>query len=326
MDRSSISTHNVWPNMQSQKSLPPISNDAVAVETPPCISKLETYPYKEIIVELDAAQRTFWCWFKPRGRACFSHALLDELRIMQAAIKDHETSDGVASGRGFDYMVVGSKSQGAFNLGGDLNLFYRLVRQTDRAALERYAKLCVDVVRDNAESYGKSIVTIAAVEGSCLGGGFEAALSCDVIIAESHVKFGFPEILFGLFPGMGAVNFLSRRLSKTQIDEVLLGGQTYSADAMREMGLVDQVVPTGHAHAATRRYIAHHQKRAQPQAAVCEALRCVSQYSDDEFDRITELWVETAMRLSDRDLNKMLKLTEAQMRKSQLVETARKTA
>ncbi len=297
--------------------MPGLSDNVVVGNQPALpIASLVTHPYEEILVDLDAEQRTFWCWFKPRGRACFSQPLLDELRIMQAFIKnqwpDHAPSDAE-----FDYMVVASKSPGAFNLGGDLSLFNRLVREKNRNELKRYAKLCVDVVRDNADSYGRSIVTIAAIEGSCLGGGFEAALSCDVIIAEDHVKFGFPEILFGLFPGMGAVNFLSRRLSKTQIDELLLSGRTYSAHMMHEMGLVDEVVPPGGAIEATRRYISQHQKRARPQAAVCEALRCARQFSVGEFERITDLWVETAMRLSDRDLNKMIKLVDAQMRKAQ---------
>jgi len=315
MDRTSFSSLSNGLQPNSQVPIAAISTGLAARQPPLPCANLETYPYQEIAVDLDLAHRTFWCWFNPRGRACFSKPLLDELRIMQAFIKNQWPAHA-PTGKEFDYMVVASKSPGAFNLGGDLNLFNRLVREKNRDSLERYAKLCVDVVRDNAESYGQSIVTIAAVEGSCLGGGFEAALSCDVIIAETHVKFGFPEILFGLFPGMGAVNFLSRRVNKNQIDELLLSGRTYSATEMHNMGLVDEVVATGAAVEATRRYIAQHQKRAEPQAAVCEALRCARQFNHAEFDRITELWVETAMRLSNRDLKKMLKLVEAQMRKA----------
>lgn len=276
--------------------------------------QFETYPYRFIDVELDRAARTFWCWFKPRGRACFSLDLLHDLRTMQQLIRaSHGAGTALTS---FDYMVVGSKSRGAYNLGGDLKLFYDLVTRGDRAALHAYAKLCVDVVRDNAASYGKPIVTIALVEGSCLGGGFEAALSCDVIIAEEHVKFGFPEIVFGLFPGMGAVNFLSERIDKFQIDELLLSGKTYSAAEMLERGLVDAVVPTGEGKAAVLNYIQRRQVRASSHAAVCEALRCARRIDNDAFDRITNLWVEAALNLSERDLNKMIKLASAQSRKS----------
>ena len=314
MDRTSFFTQHNWPTSNSQVPIPNLTHDVAGSQPSLPAATLETYPYKEIVVDLDGEHRTFWCWFNPSGRACFSKPLLDDLRIMQTFIKNRWPAHAPV-GTGFDYMVVASKSPGAFNLGGDLSLFNRLVREKNREDLEQYAKLCVDVVRDNAESYGQSIVTIAAVDGSCLGGGFEAALSCDVILAERHVKFGFPEILFGLFPGMGAVNFLSRRITKTQIDELLLSGRTFSATEMQEMGLVDDVVATGGVIEATRRYIARHQKRVNPQAAVCEALRCARQFSANEFDRITELWVETAMRLSDRDLKKMLKLVDAQMRK-----------
>ncbi|MCH9764425.1 MAG: enoyl-CoA hydratase/isomerase family protein [Alphaproteobacteria bacterium] len=317
MNLSSFSALNVWPKHNRLAAISSLTNAFVPFTSETQRRRpLETYPYRELAVALESEQRTFWCWFKPRGRACFSLPLLKELRIMQGFIKGSRI-DKHASDPGFDYMVVGSQSPGVYNLGGDLMLFNRLVRGKDRASLRRYAELCVDVVRDNATSYGRPIVTIAAVEGSCLGGGFEAALSCDVIIAEQHVKFGFPEILFGLFPGMGAVNFLSRRLSKSEIDELLLSGRTYTAQAMHAMGLVDEVVATGEAQTAARRYIQGHQKRVQPQAAVCEALRCATRFEDREFDRIIDLWVDTALGLSERDLNKMLKLVEAQVRKVQ---------
>ncbi len=50
---------------------------------------------------------------------------------------------------------------------------------------------------------GLPFVTVALVEGDALGGGFEAALSCDVIVATPQAKFGFPEVLFHLFPAWG---------------------------------------------------------------------------------------------------------------------------
>lgn len=278
---------------------------------------LETYPYRELSVSLNVSERIFWCWFQPQGRACFSRALLEELRIMQNFIR-HGRVDPTLKDLGFDYMVVGSKSPGVFNLGGDLRLFQHLVREGNRDALRTYAKLCVDVVRDNFDSYGQPIVTIANVEGSCLGGGFEAALSCDVVISEEHVKFGFPEILFGLFPGMGAVNFLSRRLSKQQLEELVAGGRTYEAREMQDLGLVDIVVASGGGEAATRRYIDDHKKRVRPHAAVCASLRAAQQFCDAEFETIIDLWVSTAMRLSDRDLRKMVRLADAQARKKKL--------
>ena len=52
------------------------------------------------------------------------------------------------------------------------------------------------------------------MQGECLGGGFEAALSSDVIVAEKSARFGFPEILFNLFPGMGAYSFLERKIGQ----------------------------------------------------------------------------------------------------------------
>ena len=58
-------------------------------------------------------------------------------------------------------------------------------------------------------SFNLPFTTISLVQGDALGGGFEAALCGDIIIAEKQARFGFPEVLFNLFPGMGAYNSCS---------------------------------------------------------------------------------------------------------------------
>lgn len=82
---------------------------------------------------------------------------------------------------------------------------------------------------------------IAAVNGYALGGGFEIALCCDVLVASSTAQFGLPEGLLGLSPGGGGTQRLTRAVGKHVASEVVLGAQRLSAQRAYELGLVAEV-------------------------------------------------------------------------------------
>jgi enoyl-CoA hydratase/carnithine racemase len=84
---------------------------------------------------------------------------------------------------------------------------------------------------------------IAAVNGYCLGGGLELALSCDIRIAASHARFGMPEVTRGRLPGYGGVQRLSWMLNWSHAAEILLTGKQYDAEEAYRIGLVNRVVP-----------------------------------------------------------------------------------
>src|SRR3546814_14577116 len=85
------------------------------------------------------------------------------------------------------------------------------------------------------------MLTIGLVQGAALGGGFEALLSFDYIVAERTATFGMPEIMFGLFPGMGAHALLSRKIGSAMADRLIVSNETYSAEEMYELGIVHQI-------------------------------------------------------------------------------------
>ena len=110
--------------------------------------------------------------------------------------------------------VTASRISGIFNVGGDLALFAMLIKAGDRAALEQYAKLCIDNIYPRTQAFFSPALTkITLVQGDALGGGFECALAADVIVAEESAQMGLPEILFNLFPGMGAYSLLRAALA-----------------------------------------------------------------------------------------------------------------
>lgn len=93
---------------------------------------------------------------------------------------------------------------------------------------------------------------IAAVEGYALAGGFELALSCDMIVASSTAKFGLPEVTRGLVAGAGGLLRLPRRIPYHVAMEIALTGAHYPAARLAEVGLVNRVTEGGGALAAAR--------------------------------------------------------------------------
>lgn len=93
---------------------------------------------------------------------------------------------------------------------------------------------------------------IAAVEGWALGGGFEMALACDLIVAAENAKFGLTEVKRGLIAGEGGVIRLPRRLPYHVALKVLLTGDPISAVDANQYGLLSELTPPGAALAAAQ--------------------------------------------------------------------------
>jgi enoyl-CoA hydratase len=103
---------------------------------------------------------------------------------------------------------------------------------------------------------------IAAVEGYALAGGFEIALSCDLIVASEAAKFGLPEVSRGLVAGAGGLLRLPRRVPYHLAMEIALTGGHFTAERMQQAGLVNSVVAAGEALAGARELAARVAKNA----------------------------------------------------------------
>ncbi|RPE41205.1 enoyl-CoA hydratase/carnithine racemase [Streptomyces sp. Ag109_O5-1] len=92
--------------------------------------------------------------------------------------------------------------------------------------------------------------TIAAVHGYALGGGFELALSCDVIVADGTAVVGLPEVSVGVIPGGGGTQLLPRRVGAARAAELIFSARRVEAAEAHELGLVDELVAAGQDRAA----------------------------------------------------------------------------
>jgi DSF synthase len=125
---------------------------------------------------------------------------------------------------------------------------------------------------------------------------------------------GFPEILFNLFPGMGAYSFLQRKVGRRVTEELITSGNTYSARQMYEYGVVDVLTPDGTGEAALYGFVKKHSKGGNGRRAFERVRREFESVTRAELDKITEMWVDAAMKLTDRDLKMMDRLVRAQQR------------
>lgn len=262
--------------------------------------------YSELQLDYDSDQQALWFYMQAFPRPCYTPNLLSELDSLFDKLK--QSND-------IHYLVGASAVPSVYNLGGDLELFIKYIEQNEREKLRQYAYDCVMCCYNGATQIRRGITTIALVQGSALGGGFEAALACNVVVAEESARMGFPEILFNLFPGMGAFSFLSRRIPMLDVEKMILSGQQYSAAEMFEMGAIDVLAKDGEGVEAVKQYINSHSAQRKTRVAIHQSRDRVNPVTMEELKDIVDIWVELAMQVDDESLRVMQRLVRAQNRK-----------
>ena len=271
--------------------------------------------FNEVIVRHDQQDRIFWCFMNQTGRPSYTYSLGAEVQEVQDWITDNYAFAANGGPDDLRYFVCGSKTPGVYNLGGDLRHFAESIRQRNLPAMRKYAETCVRMQHANWNAFGAPIITFALVQGDALGGGFEHALAFDVLVAEKSARLGLPEIIFNLFPGMGAYSFLSRRVGRKVAEQFILEGKIHTAEELFDMGIVDILVDDGEGEAAIIEYCTKHKQRFAAERAVYLARRATDPVELDELLRITNIWAETAMTLTEADVRKMERLASAQERR-----------
>ena len=270
--------------------------------------------YSDVQFEFEPAAGTIWGYMNQRGNPCFNLGLLKDLRAFGSdltANSGHLEFEGAM--HKVHYYVAGSRVPGVYNLGGDLALFLLLIRTRDRDALAHYAKLCIDNIHARVQNYFcPTLTTISLVQGDALGGGFETALSSDVLIAEESAVMGLPEILFNLFPGMGAYSLLARRIGARGAEDLILSGKLLPAAKLYEMGVVDVLAKDGEGEATVQAWIAKNSRKRNGFQAVMRARQQVNPITREELDAVVDTWVDCALRLEERDIRMMSRVVRAQ--------------
>ena len=275
----------------------------------------------QVVTRFDEETGAYWALMAPKPRPCFSVQLLDDLQDYIRTITDN-CGTLLVHGREHrvQYGVLASSRPNVFNLGGDLALFRMLIQNQDRRALLDYGRKCIDNLFAWHQNCDGMITSIALVQGDALGGGFEAALSASALIAEESSRFGFPEILFNLFPGMGAFSFLSRRIGRKAAEEIIMSGTIYPARQLYDLGVIDVLTPDGTGEAAVQSFIRKHSRNVVGRQGFERARNEVVPITREELVRVVEIWADTALKLQERDLKVMDRLIRAQARTAETEE------
>ncbi|MGW5650631.1 enoyl-CoA hydratase/isomerase family protein [Streptomyces humi] len=158
--------------------------------------------------------------------------------------------------------VLVASDASLFSLGGDIEPWVDLSTDELRSTFERYMEVYNSFERLN-------VPTVAAVEGLCMGGGFELAVRCDVIFASESAQFGHPEQGVGVVPVLGGIHRLAERAGRAKAMEWALTGAALPAPELEQFGIVNRVVKSENlradatafaeqlAQGPTRAYAAH---------------------------------------------------------------------
>ena len=259
----------------------------------------------------DETHQALWIYLSDRAPVYVSLALIQDLldvdNVFATSLATNPAPPKIA------FKITASKRRGIFSLGGDLAHFRYHIDQNNRNALAQYAHTAVEAIWTNTQAAGtKGMTTISLVQGEAQGGGFEAALSSHVLIAEKGSMFGFPEALFGMFPGMGGYALLSARVSSDCAKRLIGSTNRYPAEMLHEMGVIDVLAEKGQGKQTLEAWM----RNASPESTLKYRNRFAKLDRIQLTDSVEE-WVEQALCLNQRQLRTMGYILEAQKRASQ---------
>lgn len=138
-------------------------------------------------------------------------------------------------------LILYSSLPSGFCAGANLRELYERMQSKSKSEQTRELREFLDrihVVMNKLDTL--PLTTIGVIHGVCFGGGFELALTCDVLIAETTARFCFPELRLGIVPGFGGIPRLKREVGNAVVRDLLLTGRSINAEKAKTLGLVSQ--------------------------------------------------------------------------------------
>jgi enoyl-CoA hydratase len=217
-------------------------------------------------------------------------ATIAELEKFVASLSSMETQTHT--------LIIYSELKPGFCAGADLRELYRRSKEMAQAEALQGVRHHVERIHAVMNAIdGSPLTTIAAVHGVTFGGGFELALTCDLIIADKMARFCFPELRLGLVPSFGGIPRLKRDLGNGVVRDLLLTGRSFNATKAQQVGLVSQVVGEGEALKAARATAAQLGKFDRHTAAAAKKFIKPIPYEElkQEIDLFCELFTHPAV-------------------------------
>lgn len=272
----------------------------------------ESGPLAQLKLEYDPAIKTLWVTIAPEPKPVFTFDLIHSVYRLQKAVVSLWGRDRYVESpiRFFAYRASGP----VFTLGGDLDFYLDCIAKSDWSALREYARLSVEGMLGNTSSLSGSAITMATIEGKGIGGGIDAPLSCNIVIAEEQAAFSYPEVKFNHF-AIAATAVLSRRIGPRAAHRLLATGSELSASQFEVLGALDAVTPTGRGEAWLRKYATETLPMHGARLNLFEAFyrRRAEEYRT-ELHSLAKAWSDYMLRLSPSEISRLQRVSVSQDR------------
>lgn len=269
-------------------------------------------PLPQVALHYEAPIQTLWLTIRPEPKPVFTLTLLDSLVKIQTAIAALWGAPHQYHAAPVRFLAF--RGDGPFfTLGGDLDFYLDCLAKNDHAALAEYARLSAEGAIWNASGLNGLVVTLSTVHAKAIGGGIDAARSCNLMVAEEAASFVYPEIKFNHFP-ITAVAILSRRMGADAARHLLLSGEELSAEAFMAVGGLEAVVPPGQGEGWIRRYCTEAKSNHAARVALFSAFNRRAGDLRQELKHLGEDWATCMLRLTPAEISKLQRIASAQER------------
>ncbi len=265
---------------------------------------------EHVRIEFNPERKTVIFTLCPTRRPCVTREVLDGLRTASLWLRDLNAREPDS----VRHMILASDRAGVFSLGGDLDFFVACIVAGDRDSLMTYALDCVRVGHVFHTGFEGTVSTTSVIAGQALGGGLEGAACCQTIIAEQGSTLQLPEIKFGMFPGMGAISYLSRRAPGPHVRRMVETGEAIDLQEAYSVRMIDELTPRGLGIAAAHRINAGLAQGFHARMATRHALALAQGPTLAELESIAHAWVDVAFKINLRDMRLMHRLATQQLK------------
>jgi len=255
----------------------------------------------EILV--DKKLSTLWISIGSREEFYYSYKVLNNSYSMIKFLPDMVRKEKIK------YIVFLSLNKTVWNMGGDLELFAKCVLTMQPEILKDYAYKCVEFVYNFNNSFETDAVTAFVIQGNAFGGGFESAISGNYTLAEESVKFSFPEVRFGIFPGMGAYSFLTRKVGYSKACEMIQSNKKYTSKELKDLKIINETCADGYGVDSMRKTIQSGKLEMMKQDKILELC---SRIPKKELLAIADVWLEEVFQLTKDKLDFMMRVSDIQ--------------
>ena len=294
---------------QTLRSLVPVESPAPTAEEVLSAIRATAGSLPQIELAYEADIRTLWITLKPEPKPVFTLPIIASVRKVQRSIMKLWGEAPESPILFFAYRGVGP----VFSLGGDLDFYLDCLATNDRAGLQQYADLAVEVISLNSSGLNGMAVSLSTVHAKALGGGIDPARACNIMIGETSATFSYPEINYNHFP-ISAVPILSRHTGSIQAERILMSGEEYTAEQFCERGAIDAVVADGNGEEWIRNYAKRNLPTQRARVALFAAFSRRAGDLAADLAEASNAWVNHIMKLKPLEISKLQRIAQAQER------------